>query len=359
MQPIRIQRMSSLSMSASIRRLFILLPVVLLVTGCSAVTGEEPPVAMLPTLTPSPVLTLTPAIGSDGGQPADPNQPLTPTITLSPVPPTAALGPTTTVDPAAIPTVNPNQPVIAGPNIVYFVATPDEAREGEPVMLIWSTEGAADAAVYRLNEDGTPGQTWAVEVEGSLSVVPRDGFASESFVLAVTNGISTVEQTLTFDVQCGKVWFFLPDPDDLCPIDDPVQSDAALQEFEQGRMFRLGSTNEVIMLFDDFPTVAGTQNPAWLRIPDPYSEGLPVEDPAIEAPSGLLEPERGFGQVWRDTPGVRDRLGWATGPEQPYTTTYQSAPTPLGEQIFFTDTLDQVITLVPEQRGWLVAGFAD
>ena len=69
--------------------------------------------------------------------------------------------------------------------------------------------------------------------------------------------------------------------------------------------------------------------------------------------------ERGFGMVWRDTPGVRDRLGWAIGAEQFYAATQQSSPTALGEQLFFTDPLDQVITLVPAQQGWLVAGFVD
>jgi hypothetical protein len=34
-------------------------------------------------------------------------------------------------------------------------------------------------------------------------------------------------------------------------------------------------------------------------------------------PPGLVEPAYGFGTVWRDQPGVRERLGWATADETP------------------------------------------
>lgn len=32
-------------------------------------------------------------------------------------------------------------------------------------------------------------------------------------------------------------------------------------------------------------------------------------------PDGLVEPILGFGKVWRDQPGARDALGWATAKE--------------------------------------------
>jgi hypothetical protein len=34
---------------------------------------------------------------------------------------------------------------------------------------------------------------------------------------------------------------------------------------------------------------------------------------------------RGFGKVWREQPGVRERLGWATQPEKPVTGKKRSA----------------------------------
>jgi hypothetical protein len=32
--------------------------------------------------------------------------------------------------------------------------------------------------------------------------------------------------------------------------------------------------------------------------------------------AGLYEPGRGFGRIWREQPGVRDCLGYATDPEE-------------------------------------------
>jgi hypothetical protein len=44
---------------------------------------------------------------------------------------------------------------------------------------------------------------------------------------------------------------------------------------------------------------------------------MPETDPAFDPPagSGFYQPKRGFGRVWREQPGVRERLGWATDPE--------------------------------------------
>jgi uncharacterized protein with LGFP repeats len=43
---------------------------------------------------------------------------------------------------------------------------------------------------------------------------------------------------------------------------------------------------------------------------DPVSGG---ETP----PNGMLEPMLGFGKLWREVPGVREALGWATANERP------------------------------------------
>ena len=48
---------------------------------------------------------------------------------------------------------------------------------------------------------------------------------------------------------------------------------------------------------------------------DTWAEGQP-ETAGLTPPPGKLEPKRGFGKIWRDEPGVRDALGWATMPER-------------------------------------------
>jgi hypothetical protein len=55
---------------------------------------------------------------------------------------------------------------------------------------------------------------------------------------------------------------------------------------------------------------------SWGRYLDLWSEGQPVSG-GETPPAGLFEPVRGFGKLWREEPGVRDRLGWAVEPEAP------------------------------------------
>ena len=53
-------------------------------------------------------------------------------------------------------------------------------------------------------------------------------------------------------------------------------------------------------------------NGTWQSYVDTWNEGDQEWDPAIVAPSGYYQPKRGFGKVWRDQPGVRDKLSWGT-----------------------------------------------
>ena len=57
-------------------------------------------------------------------------------------------------------------------------------------------------------------------------------------------------------------------------------------------------------------------NGLWQSVADTFVDGQPESDPAIVAPWGYYQPIRGFGKVWREEPGVRDRLGWGTEKER-------------------------------------------
>jgi hypothetical protein len=54
----------------------------------------------------------------------------------------------------------------------------------------------------------------------------------------------------------------------------------------------------------------------WQAFADLWQEGQPVSDSGLFPPTGLLQPVRGFGKVWREREGVRARLGWAKQVEQ-------------------------------------------
>jgi hypothetical protein len=107
-----------------------------------------------------------------------------------------------------------------------------------------------------------------------------------------------------------------------CPAYQSTQQQisTAYETFQNGMMVWIdvqdvyNPLHTVLVLYND-----GT----FARYNDTWTEDQPVDDPNITAPNGLFQPVRGFGKVWRETPGVRDRLGWATNAEQGSTGAYQ------------------------------------
>jgi hypothetical protein len=57
-------------------------------------------------------------------------------------------------------------------------------------------------------------------------------------------------------------------------------------------------------------------NHTWQTFTDTWEQGDPEYDPSIVPPAGFYQPKLGFGKVWREQPGVRDNLGWATMQER-------------------------------------------
>lgn len=328
--------------------------VLLLSLTVSACLPLEPSIEPLPTLTPSP-----PGVEqtSVAAQPADPQ------VTEEAAPTTTpTLSVTATLPLGAIPTAVVGEGIGAPPTpvIEYFVANPTDAAAGENVQLFWAAELASEAFIYRLTSEGEPGTTWEVDLEGEFTVTVQDSGRSEIYVLAVTNGSEFVEEQIAIGVGCGAYeWFFQPAPENGCPSSNGLEQQIVTQPFERGRMFRLGETNQIFVLFDEPQTIEETSNIAWIVLDDTFTDAEPAEDPAIIPPAGFYQPTRGFGKVWREVPNLRDRLGWGVAPQNEYTATYQRVSIDGTQQLYFTDDARQVITLVPNGQGWLVAGYLD
>ncbi len=58
-----------------------------------------------------------------------------------------------------------------------------------------------------------------------------------------------------------------------------------------------------------------SENGTYQRYDDTFDANVDPESGGLTPPAGLFEPIRGFGKVWRENPGVRSALGWATAPE--------------------------------------------
>jgi hypothetical protein len=322
-----------------------LLAAALALAGCRAFVADVPTIAPLPTLTPSPTITDTPIPSPTSN--VTPTAPLTATPAVTSTPP---LGPSATLDPFGTP--GGVSPAFGPPVVNYFVATPEDPAPGEPLILFWSSQGATDAFVYRVEEDGQPGRTWTVDPSGSLTLesVAPDEDGTATYVLAVTNAAATVEEELTvaLGLACGETWFFASEETDeaegetaACPDGPESTSQAVYQPFEKGRMFWIGETGEIIILFND------GDEPAWLAVTETGPEPGP-DDQGDEPPQGLIRPLRGFGAVWTNNADVQNRLGWATAPESPFETTLQRG----GGQIALTGPAGEAIVLLPDGEAW-------
>ncbi|MFN8378596.1 MAG: hypothetical protein U0452_07980 [Anaerolineae bacterium] len=97
-----------------------------------------------------------------------------------------------------------------------------------------------------------------------------------------------------------------------------AQISVAEQLFDGGRMFWLEPTGQIWVL-----VVTGEGRGSWTIYPDTFADGEPESDPSIVPPDGRLQPERGFGKLWREVPAVRQGLGWGVTPEFGYTSNYE------------------------------------
>jgi serine/threonine-protein kinase len=97
-----------------------------------------------------------------------------------------------------------------------------------------------------------------------------------------------------------------------CPQGETISTPTAWQRFERGHLLWRQDLNLIYILEPDGD---------WAFTGDTWRDG-DIEPPS-EAPDGLYQPVRGFGRVWRERPGIRDALGWATGEEQGFVSTLQ------------------------------------
>lgn len=112
-----------------------------------------------------------------------------------------------------------------------------------------------------------------------------------------------------------------PLPDGFPPITN-AEVQVAEQVFEGGRMFWVQPVNQIWVM-----VVTNEGRGQWLVYPDNFDETVdPATDPALVPPEGLIQPERGFGKLWRENPEVREALGWAVTPEFGYVSRYRYVP---------------------------------
>lgn len=107
-----------------------------------------------------------------------------------------------------------------------------------------------------------------------------------------------------------------------CPVpgQDYSYTQGASARFERGQMYwinlRGGKSVIYALLYGPNSQIS------YRYYEDTWREGDPVNS-GLTPPSGLLEPNRGFGKVWRDHEDLRVAIGWALENEKAETLSYQ------------------------------------
>jgi len=288
---------------------------------------EASPTAAPPTVEPEPSPTDTsPPTASPSSAPTATIRPPTdpPSVTDTPAP-TETPPPTATEEPATAPptSVPPTEPSdTPTPEAIVHTFEPkvDIADPGETVTLTWRWSGADSATIYHQFPPGVLGEPhWDVGPTGSLAyTIPPETRNYDTFSLHLyRDGLGQMTaDTLQIPLRCPDEWFFSPGPD-ICPASPPTVTNGAEQHFEHGVMLWNRAEDLIYVLFEE-------EDPQWRAYSDRWEEGDPVSDPNIEPPPGLYQPIRGFGLLWREESGIRERLGWAVDREEGYETALQS-----------------------------------
>jgi hypothetical protein len=272
--------------------------------------------------------------------------------TASPTPEETALptsSPTATVTPEDTgPTPTPTPEEAQGPVIDWVHGSPNPADPGDTLALEWQSSGATRASLCHLLPTYQYGTCWQVQPTDSMTyTVPISRRGTENFILSVSDAAGQhVEATISIALTCPDTWFFTNGPD-VCPSSPAIVGDGAEQHFEHGLMLWSGAEDRIYVLFEDPGSF-----PDWRIYPDEWEEGDPESDPSLVPPSGMYQPRRGFGLLWREEPGVRDSLGWATDQEVAFTMSIQRTSFAKYNTTYISALDGGVWELEPEMSGW-------
>ena len=232
------------------------------------------------------------------------------------------------------------------PVIDYFQANVAVADPGDTIELSWATTNAISVTIYQLMPPGQLGTFWDVVATGTMTYTISPGTRNYiDFTLFAANAQGQwAGASLQISLTCPDTWFFTPAPE-ICPAAPAEFGAGAEQHFEHGVMVWVQSQDLIYVLSED------GQSRQWHVYLDEWEEGTAESDPTIFPPPGYYQPIRGFGLVWREQTGVRDKLGWAVDTESSYETAVQHTSYSYSN-VYIRAADGNVWRLLPIFSGW-------
>ncbi len=306
---------------------------------------QSPTNTKLPTWTPLATTTKLPTLTRPATETHTPVVPTKPAVTSTQLP--IILQPTSTV---VAPSPTKTTPPTATVNFFRFAAP--LTRPSEPARLEWDVRGVENVTISRTGgEWAEVGQQWNVSSSNSMEhTFPVSAGGWEATYVLTSPESSNVYAEFTVTVPCEHDWVFGFDyPSDSCP-GEPLVSVAAFQPFEDGFMLWTQELDQIL-----YSTWNGIENDELIDSFDAESD--PIRLTSIAPPTGYLQPEYGFGKLWRTNDFVRQTLGWAVSQPINFTSIRQaeSSSRSGNYKAFIGLPDDNVITIDVLNQSWSIS----
>jgi hypothetical protein len=253
----------------------------------------------------------------------------TPSSTVAPATPTPTSTEVATNPPSTrrpVPSSPTPTPTLMPPLIISFTVSPSLFSPGDTLTFTWEAQGErATLCPRNLAGEFFESQCLDLPPQGTQEFITGPASVNYAmFVLTVRSGGAETAWAASVAVECSPEAWFFETASRVCPSSEPINSAAAAQRFEGGRMMWVQATDEYLIFFD------GGGRDSVVRVPGPLTlvpGGSPDNRVGEAPPPGRYEPVSGFGLIWRgEVVGVqspRDRLGWARELEFGFSTTFQ------------------------------------
>lgn len=254
--------------------------------------------------------------------------------------------------PAATATESPAAGELA---ILSFAVDVEDIATGKRLTFNWRTTGAVKATIWSGTKHRFP-DAWSVPPNGTHTVeLSTTYYRDPSMFLAAydaqDNSVSS--ESIAVPWPC-KYDYFFDAQFAACPSYQASDTWAAEQPFQNGRMIWLEQVQTGAVVIQRQILVFHADG-RYEEHEDTWTDAEPESDPAFVPPEGLYQPIRGFGKLWRETPGVREGLGWATAPEQGFDSQWQPQMRESIPSVAFVRTFDgQIIEIYG--WGWQTGG---
>jgi hypothetical protein len=133
----------------------------------------------------------------------------------------------------------------------------------------------------------------------------------------------------------------------------PVAVSARYQPMERGHLLWLSS----IGWFEGRVVLALLDDATYARYDDTYIAGVDAASGGPAPPEGLFQPAGSLGKIWRETPGLTDRMGFGTAPEVTVEALMQLYQ--YGEMLYLPAQSLMFVTMRGEPGSWSVYTLGD